>query len=171
MQLIQPCCTQLHWPALRNKLKNGKTELFHGKGDLSLAELLPVILLPYSETDILLACPTLPDLVSETLLYWMRRELPRIDGRSKFHVVKNLTIITNLCEKRSPIASRWLQENPFPGRLELRNVQQNNTAIILPDLALYGPINLVYCGHFIATATKDQKIIEELRNELLSIRQ
>ena len=164
MHLIEPCCTQRHWPALRDKLKDNGTAMFHGYGDLALKELLPVILLPYCEADMLLVAPTLPDRTAETLLYWLRRELPRMDGKSKYHIVNTLTLITHLSEKKSPLASTWLTANPFPGRLTLRNVQQNDTALILPDLALYGAINLAYGGHFTAIATKNARLIETLRS-------
>lgn len=170
MHLIQPCCTQRHWPELRSKLKDNGTAFFHGYGDLSLTELLPVILITYAETDMLLVCPTLPDHTAETLLYWLRRELTRMDGRSKFHVVRTLTIITNLSEKKSPLASTWLTNNPFPDRLTLCNKQQNDTALILPDLAIYGAFNLAYNGHFTAIATKNAGMIESLRSTYLSMR-
>lgn len=168
MFLIEPCCTQLHWPSLRDKLKDNGTRMFHGYGDLSLEELLPVILLIYAETDILLVSPTLPDRAAETLLYWMHHEMPRMDG-SLFHVVNTITIITNLSEKKSPLASTWLTKNPFPGRLALHNVHQNDTALILPDLAIYGAFNLVHNGHFTAIATKNARMIESLRSLYLNL--
>lgn len=143
--------------------------LFHGYGDLSLNELLPVVLLAYAETDMMLVCPTLPDRAAETLLYWLRRELPRMDGKSKFHVVKSLTLIANLSEKKSPLASTWLANNPFQGRLTLHNKQQNDTALILPDLALYGAFNLTHSGHFTAIATKNAGMIDSLRSTYLSL--
>ena len=163
MYLIEPCCTQRHWPILRDKLKDNSTVFFHGYGDLSLEELLSVILLPYAEADMMLVTPTLPDHAAEILLYWLRRELTRMDGSGKFNVVKTITLITNLSEKKSPLASTWLTKNPFPGRLTLRNVHQNDTALIFPDLALYGAFNLTYGGHFTAIATKNAGLIDSLR--------
>ncbi|MBQ8713006.1 MAG: hypothetical protein IJ551_09365 [Prevotella sp.] len=165
MHLIEPCCTQRHWPALRNQLGEDGTEFFHGYGDLSLAELLPVILIRYEEVDMILVAPSLPDTAAETLRYWLRRQLVKMDGSGKVNTLAHLTLIADLSEKRSPLASTWLKENPFGDRLTLRNVQQNDTAILLPDLALYGPINLTYGHHFTAMATKNARTIAALRSE------
>ena len=163
MHLIEPCCTQRHWPALRSQLGTDGTAFFHGYGDLSLTELLPVILLRYEEVDMMLVAPTLPDMAAETLRYWLRRQLAKMDGSGKVHTLAHLTLITDLSEKRSPLASTWLKDNPFGDRLTLKNVQQNDTAILLPDLALYGPINLAYGRHFTAVATKNAATIQSLR--------
>lgn len=164
MHLIEPCCTQRHWPALRAGLGDGGTEFFHGYGDLSLAELLPVILLRYEEVEMIIVAPFIPDQAAETLCYWLRRQLPRMDGSGKVSTIAHLTLITDLREKKSPAASAWLKNNPFGGRLTLKNVQQNDTAIILPDLSLYGNINLTYGGHFTAIATKNARTIAALRS-------
>ena len=165
MHLIEPCCTQRHWPALRSQLGTDGTVFFHGYGDLSLTELLPVILLRYEETDMMLVAPSVPDQTAETLRYWLRRQLVKMDGSGKVHTLAHLTLITDLSEKRSPLASTWLKENPFGERLTLKNVQQNDTCLLLPDLALYGPINLQYGHHFTAIATKNAGTIAALRTE------
>lgn len=170
MHLIEPCCSQKHTSQLLHSLGDGGTAFWHGMGDLSLVEVGDALFFRYSEADALVACPSVPDLVADLLMRWMRKTWPTRDGKGSIPVFSHLTLIANLSEKRSPAASQWLTNNPFPERLTLRNVQQNNTAIILPDLALFGPINLTYGGHFIATATRDRKLIEELRSTILSIR-
>ena len=163
MHLIEPCCTQRHWPAFRSQLGTDGTSFFHGYGDLSLAELLPVILMRYEEADMLFVAPSVPDQTAETLRYWLRHQLFKMTGGGKVHTIAHLTLITDLSEKRSPLASTWLKENPFGERLTMKNVQQNDTALLLPDLALYGAINLQYGHHFTAMATKNAGTIAALR--------
>lgn len=164
MFLIEPCCTQKHIPALRSKLGADGTAFFHGYGDLSLAEMLPVLLTRYSEVEMMMVTPALPDGAANVLKRIMQRQWPTIDGKGKLNTISHLTLVADLREKKSPAASAWLKENPFGGRLTLKNVQQNDTAIILPDLALYGNINLTYGGHFTAIATKNAKTITSLRS-------
>lgn len=163
MHLIEPCCTQKHVARLRKALGEDGTDFFHGYGDLSLTEMLPVILMHYSEADLLLVVPALPDTATELLATWMRKQWMKIDGSGKVYVIGHLMLIADLRENKSPLASAWAKENPFPDRLTLRNVQQNDTAILLPDIALCGPINLTYGGHFTAMATKNARTIATLR--------
>ncbi|MBQ9645326.1 MAG: hypothetical protein IJV24_03075 [Prevotella sp.] len=165
MHLIEPCCTPKHLLALRHKLGENGTALFHGYGDLSLAELLPPMLTRYSEVEMLFVAPFLPDAATAIFQRMMQKQWPTMDGKGKLNVIAHLTLITDLSEKRSPLASTWLKENPFGDRLTLHNVQQNDTAILLPDLALYGPINLTYGHHFTAMATKNARTIAALRSE------
>ncbi|MCR4958568.1 MAG: hypothetical protein K6B13_08205 [Prevotella sp.] len=139
------------------------TAWWHGYGDLSLAELLPAMLPHYSEAEMMLVTPVLPDMAAEAVLTVLRRRWARMDGSGSVNAVSRLTLITDFSEKRSPLASTWLKENPFADRLKLRNMQQNDTAILMPDLALYGPINLTYGRHFTAMATKNAKTIASLR--------
>ena len=164
MMLIEPCCTQKHWPMLKNSIGDNGTEWFHGYGDLSFSELLPVILLHYNEVDMTLVAPSIPDIVSDILKNWMNMKRVKMDGSGKIQVISRLTIITSLSEKKSPVAASWMKCNPWGERLVLKNVQQNNTAIILPDMAIYGPINMTYGHHFVAAVTKDKGMIEMLRN-------
>lgn len=153
MNLIEPCCTQKHWPEIRRKLGTGGTVPFHGFGDLSIEELFPVLLTRYSNTDMLLVCPGLPNAAADILKYWMDRP----------NVLRRLTVITNLHPKKSPTAAKWKKENPWPGRLTMYNVQQNDTAILLPDIAIYGNINLAHSGHFTALATNSPGFMNNLR--------
>ena len=164
MFLIEPCCTQRHWPALRSRLGDDGTAFFHGYGDLSLADLLAVMLTPYSNVELMIVAPVLPDAAARTLQYWLGRQLPRMDGKGRVDILAGLTLVTDLREKKSPMASEWLAENPFGDRLVLRSVQQNDTAVILPDVAIHGNINLGYGGHFTAIATKNARTIESLRS-------
>ena len=163
MFLIEPCCTQKHWPELRKQLGDGGTMSWEGYGDLSIAELLPVILAHYTEVEMMLAAPSIPNRAAEVLAYWMRRRIVTIDGKRNVLVLSRLTIVADLSEKRSPLASTWLKKNPYGERLVLKNVQQDETALILPDIALYGPFNLTYGQRFTATATKNAKTIAEMR--------
>ena len=164
MFLIEPCCTQKNIPALRQKLGNDGTTFFHGYGDLSLAELLPVLLTRYSEVDLMVVAPALPNAAAKVLKSMMGKEYPTADGKGVVNAVAKLTLVTDLRKSKSPAASAWLDENPFPGRLTLLDVQQNDTAVLLPDIALYGGINLTYGGHFSGIATKRVRTIQELRS-------
>lgn len=170
MYLIEPCCSQKHLRQLREGLGADGTAFFHGYGDLSLVELLPSLLTHYSETDLMIVAPRLPDLVTETLSKWMKKRWTKTDGSGSMDVIAHLTLITDLLEKRSPLASTWLKDNPFGDRLTLKNVQQNDTALLLPDLALYGAINLQYGHHFTAIATKNARTIASLRSMFEGLR-
>ena len=163
MHLIEPCCTQKHWPALRKKLGADGTQFFHGYGDLALDELLAVVLSHYTETDMMLVCPNLPDRAAELLLRWMRKSGARADGKGRLNIIARMTVITDLSDAKSPLASGWLTNNPYPERLTLHNIQQKDTALILPDLALYGALNIVHNSHFTAIASKNPKLIAQLR--------
>lgn len=165
MHLIEPCCAPRHLLALRHILGESGTALWHGHGDLSLAELLPPLLTRYSETELMIVAPALPDAAAETIGKMMRREWMRMDGKGKARNIGHMTLVCNMSEKRSPMASSWMKSNPFGERLTLRDVQQNDTAILLPDIALWGPINLTYGGHFTAMATKNASTIRSLREE------
>ncbi len=170
MLLIEPCCSQKHLRRLRESIGEEGTVLWHGYGDLSFSELLPPLLLNYSETELMVVAPRLPDQVAEMMAKWMKKQWTKMDGTGSVDVIARLTLVTNLTEKQSPLASTWLKDNPFGDRLKLRNVQQNDTAILLPDLALYGPINLTYGHHFTATATKNARTIAALRETYEGLR-
>lgn len=169
MQLIEPCCSQKHVAQLIDSLGDNGTGLFHGYGDLSLSELFPSVIFRYSETDVLLACPWVPDSLAEVIEYWMRKTWARVNGRGNMDVISRMTVVANLSERKSPEASQWLARNPFPERLTLLSVQQADTAIVMPDLALFGPVNVAYGNHFTATATKNQELIAELRKTYASL--
>lgn len=161
MFVIEPCCTQKQLLALRSKLGVDGTTFFHGYGDLSLAELLPVLLTRYSEADVMIVAPSLPNGAAKVLRQMMDKQWS--DGKGVVNAIGHLTLVADLRKSKSPAASAWVQENPFKERLTLHDVQQNDTAIILPDIALYGSINLTYGGHFSGIATKRARTIESLR--------
>lgn len=163
MLLIEPCCTPKHLLALRAKLGEGGTAPWHGYGDLSIAELLPPLLTRYSEVELLIVSPRLPDHAAALIRRVMSRQFHTADGKDKVYTIARLTLVTDLSLRRSPEASTWVKDNPFPGRLVLRDVQQNDTAVVLPDIALWGPINMVYGGHFTAMATKNEGLIAQMR--------
>ena len=169
MFIIEPCCTQKHWPELRAKLGKDGTQFFHGYGDLSISELFPVMLTRYSEVDMLLVCPSVPDSAAAVLKHWMEKASKLSDGTSLAYVIKHLTIITSLQLKKSPAVAKWKKENPWPDRLTIHNVHQNDTAIILPDIALYGGVNLAHSGHFTALASTNRKVLDALKKTYDSI--
>jgi len=68
------------------------------------------------------------------------------------NVIARLTIVSDLSEAVSPDASAWLKENPYGERLVLHDMRQDATAILLPDFAIEGPLNMRYGKHFIAMA-------------------
>lgn len=166
MFLIQPCCTQKDLLALRGKLGENGTTLFQGFGDLSLAELLPPLLTRYSGVEMMIVAPTLPDAATEVIASLMEKQYD--EGKS--WQIGHLTLVTDMRRKKSPLTSGWQIKNPFGERLALVNVQQNDTAIILPDIALVGNINLAYGGHFTALATKKPSLIEDLRKTYLGLK-
>lgn len=167
MFVIEPCCTQKQLLALRRKLGDDGTTFFHGYGDLSLAELLPVLLTRYTETEMLIVAPSLPNGAAKVLRQMLDKQWS--DGKGQVNAIGHLTLVADLRKSKSPAASAWVQENPFPGRLTLLDVQQNDTAVILPDIALYGSMNLTYGGHFSGIATRRARTIESLRSMYTSL--
>lgn len=162
MHIIEPCCAKKNLMAVRDAIgRNGMT-LFEGYGDLSLTELLPALLTRYSETEMILVAPSLPDQAAGIVRRWMRRQWARMDGKGKLDVIRRLTIIADLSEEKSPAASGWLKANPFPGRLALCDIQQGETVILMPDFAIIGPVNMRYGSHFTATATSKKAHIDAL---------
>ena len=170
MQLIEPCCSQKQLLALRSKLGVNGTSFFHGYGDLSLAELLPPMMTRYSDTDMMIVAPFLPDTAAVVLRQWMRKKWASADGKSKINVIGHMTLITDRRESKSPLASKWAAEGTFGSRMTLCDVQQNDTAILLPDIAFFGNINLSYGGHFTAVATKNAKLISDMRSNYEGLR-
>lgn len=110
----------------------------------------------------MIVAPSVPNGAAKVLRQMMDKQWS--DGKGMVNAIGHLTLVADLRKSKSPAASLWLQENPFGGRLTLHDVQQNDTAIILPDIALYGSINLTYGGHFSGIATKRARTIESLRS-------
>lgn len=162
MKLIEPCCAERHLMQVRDAIRNGGTMRIEGYGDLSLTELLPAILTRYSETELMIVAPAFPDQAAEIVARWMRKQWARSDGKGRLDVVRHLTIVANLGRRKSPIASQWKKENPFGERLTLVDRQQADTAILLPDFAITGPVNMRYGRHFTATATTVPTRVAEL---------
>lgn len=153
MYIINPCCTKRDLMLLRDSIAKGGSAPFEGFGDLSLTELLPAILTRYSETEMLIVAPSMPDQAADVIQKWMKQQWSRRDGSGKLDVIRHLTIVADLSEELSPMVSEWLKENPFGERLALIDMQQTETAILLPDFAVTGPVNMRYGHHFTATAT------------------
>lgn len=140
---------------------NGKAQ-FQGYGDLSLTELLPAILTRYSEAEMMIVAPAVPDQAAEIIGKWMRKQWARMDGNGKLDVIRHLTIVGDLRKKKSPTVWQWLKENPFGERLALIDKPQTDTAILLPDFAITGPVNMRYGEHFVATATGNPETVKGL---------
>lgn len=161
-KLIEPCCAQKQLRELRNILEKEGTAQMEGYGDLSLTELLPALLTRYSNAEMLIAAPSLPDQAAEVIATWMRKQWARMDGCGNVNVIARLTIVSDLSEAASPDASAWLNENPYGERLVLHNMQQDATAILLPDFAIEGPVNMRYGRHFTATAYGKREDVDGL---------
>jgi len=161
-KLIEPCCVQKQLRELRNILEKEGTAQMEGYGDLSLTELLPALLTHYSNAEMLIAAPSLPDQAAEVIATWMRKQWARMDGCGNVDVIARLTIVSDLSETASPDASAWLKDNPYGERLVLHDIQQDATAILLPDFAIEGPVNMRYGKHFTATAYGKHEDVEEL---------
>lgn len=140
---------------------NGKTQ-FQGFGDLSLTELLPALLTRYSETEMLITAPAIPDQAAEIIDRWMKKQWARMDGKGKLDCISHLTIIADLSPEQSPMASEWLKENPFGDRLTLVDKAQDDTALLLPDIAITGPLNLRYGQNFTCDVTTIQEEVDAL---------
>lgn len=161
MYLIQPCCTKKDLRMLRDAISKGGTAQFQGYGDMSLTELLPALLTRYSETEMMIVVPSLPDQAAEVIAMWMRQQWAMRTGTGKLDVIKRLTIMADLSEVKSPVASQWLKDNPWGDRLTLVDKAQDDTAMLLPDIAITGPLNLRYGRNFVCDVTT---IPEQVRN-------
>ena len=150
---------------LRSALATKGPQSFEGYGDLSLAELLGALLPRYSETEMLIAAPSFPDQAAEAVARWLRKQFARMDGSGKYDIIRHLTIVSDLSEVSSPLASQWLKDNPFGGRLTLVDYLQKDTVILLPDIAITGPVNMRYGYNFTAKATQQQEDIDALWQE------
>lgn len=153
MRTIEPCCANRQFMLLRDAIgTNGSTQ-FRGYGDMSLTELFPALLTRYTETEMMIVAPTMPDQATEIISRWMRMQWGRMDGNGKLNVIKKLNIVADLSPDKSPMMSEWVNENPFEGRLVLFNSKQEDTAILMPDIAITGPLNLRYGKIFICSVT------------------
>lgn len=161
-KLIEPCCAQKQLRELRNILEKEGTAQMEGYGDLSLTELLPALLTRYSNAEMLISAPSLPDQAAEIIATWMRKQWARMDGSGNVNVIARLTIVSDLSEAASPDASAWQKDNPYGERLVLHDIQQDATAILLPDFAIEGPVNMRYGRHFTATAYGKREDVDGL---------
>ena len=161
-KLIEPCCAGRHMLSVRDAIGTKGMMEIEGYGDLSLTELLPVILTRYAETELMIVAPTLPDQATEVIATWMRRTIARMDGNGRLNSIRRLTIVSDLSETASPDASAWLNENPYGERLVLHDIRQDATAILLPDFAIEGPVNMRYGHHFTAMAYGKREDVDGL---------
>lgn len=162
MHLIEPCCAKIHLRELRDSISKGGTKQFEGYGDLSLTELLPAMMMRYSKTEMMIVTPSLPDQAAEIIDWWMRKQWARRDGNGKLDVIQHLTIVARLEKDKSHIITAWVEHQPFGDRLTLVDTEQEDTAILLPDFAITGPVNMRYGHHFIATATTEPEKVKAL---------
>lgn len=160
MHLIEPCCTQKHLRELRDSIARGGTKQFMGFGDLSLTELLPALLMRYDSIEMMIVAPALPEQATDVIRESLRKQRARRDGRGNLDVIGHLTIITDLSNEYSQLASLWQKNNSFGERLKLVDLQQEDTVILLPDIVLYGPINLRYGHQFEATISTLPEVVE-----------
>lgn len=147
---------------LRKTLKQGGRDQIRGYGDMSLTELLPALLTSYNETELMIVAPVIPDQAAEIINTWMRWQWVKVDGSGKIHVLTHLTIIADLSPEQSPMVSEWLKENPFGDRLTLVDKAQDDTALLLPDIAITGPLNLRYGQNFTCDVTTVQEEVDAL---------
>lgn len=138
---------------------HGKTTL-EGYGDLSLTEMLPAILTRYSKTTMMIVAPSIPNQAASIIHEWLRKAWARMDGKGRLNVISKLTIVTDLREEASPSLSLWLKNNPFPNRLSLVSKAQEETALLLPDMAVVGPLNMRYGEHFVCEVTTKQEEVD-----------
>lgn len=147
---------------MRDAIGNGGKTKFMGYGDLSLTELLPALLTRYSETEMMIVAPAVPDQAAEIITRWMKKQWPRMDGRGRLNVVSKLTVVADLSEESSPMASQWLNGNPFDGRLVPVSHAQGDTALLLPDIAVTGPLNMRYGQNFVCNVTTVREEVDRL---------
>ena len=162
MMTIEPCCAQKQFPMLRDAIGDHGKTFFEGYGDMSLTELLPAILSRYVEIDMIIAAPAIPNQAADIIYEWMRRTWGRMDGKGRMNCLHKLTIIADLGDSASPKASQWVKSNPFPDRLVLVDKAQTDTALLLPDLAVTGPLNFRYGEHFVCETTAIQGEVDAL---------
>lgn len=162
MYIIEPCCANRHLRILLDSIGNSGTALFEGYGDLSLTELMPALMTRYSETEMLICTPTLPEQAADVIEKWMKRQWACKEGNGKLEVIRHLTVITGLSYYTSPTVSAWIKDNLFGERLTIQDIKQTETAILLPDLAIIGPVNVQYGKHFVATITSRQNDVDAL---------
>lgn len=151
--LIEPCCAQRHLRQLRDAIgKNGKAEM-EGYEDMSLMELLPALLKRYAQTEMIIVAPTVPDMAAEAIGKQMKQQWARGDGPGSIDCIARLTIITDASKKKSPTINAWLKENPWGDRLHIISRKQEDACLLLPDLAIIGPVSMRYGARFTATVT------------------
>ena len=147
---------------LRKALKQGGRDQIRGYGDMSLTELLPALLTSYNETELMIVAPVIPDQAAEIIRTWVKWQWVKVDGSGKIYALTHLTIIADLSPEQSPMASEWLKENPFSDRLTLVDKAQDDTALLLPDIAITGPLNLRYGQNFTCDVTTVQEEVDAL---------
>lgn len=162
MRIIEPCCAVKQVMLMRDVLGKKGTTDFDGYGDLSLTEFLPALLTRYSETEMMIIAPSLPEQATDIISRWMEKQWARVDGAGKIDVISHLTIITDLSRRKSPVANRWKKDHPFGERMTVIDKKQEESIILLPDLAVIGFKNMRYGEHFTATATTEEEKVNEL---------
>ena len=167
MHIIEPCCSHRQMADLRKALRGGGRDQIRGYGDMSLTEMLPALLTGYNETEMMIVAPAIPDQAADIITTWMRWQWAKIDGSGKFHLLTRLTIIADLSEEKSPVASEWLKDNPWGDRLVLVDKTQDDTALLLPDIAITGPLNLRYGSNFVCDVTTIGEEVGELWKQYL----
>lgn len=168
MITIKPCCFRRQLLELRDAIKDGGTAQLQGYGDVSITEVLPALLTRYTETELMIVAPSMPDQATEVITRWMRQQWPHANGKDKLDTIARLTVVADLSSVKSPMMSEWMKDNPFGDRLTLVNRQQEDTAILLPDIAITGPLNMRYGLNFVCTVTTIPEQVRDLWEQYLS---
>ena len=169
MKIIEPCCAVKQLLELRNAIGKNSTTMFEGFGDLSLTELLPALLTRYSGTRLLIAAPQLPEQATDIISKWMKKTWMSADGKGRLDVIRELILITPQNKRKSPEVCAWQKDNPFVPRLKVIDKAVNETVILLPDLAIIGPVNMQYGSHFYATVTSRPGHVDQLWRDYLQL--
>lgn len=146
--------------------------MMNGYGDMTLCELLPVMLERYAECEVMVAVPTLPPQLREVLDRWTRQTWG--DGS---RAVARIWVITDARESKSPGAAEWSRD----AGVAMASCQQNDTTVVVrgrgsrvesqgsrgegrefgEDVMVMGAVNVRPSGMFTAVVTKDEKMIAE----------
>lgn len=157
---IQPCCTQKHIPAVRRQLEKQTTVAFEGYGDLTLADLLPVLGDTCIGHDLTIVAPNIPRYLRSAILHSMTSTVVRQGKNTPRH--PHLTIVTDTSEERSPDL-RHLAES-MPDRITLCHAVQSDTMLLLPDELWFG--NIGRGARFVGVVTRDPNLIATITSPI-----
>ena len=167
MLTIEPCCTQKHWPKILHNLKDTSYVYFEGYGDMTLNELLPVVFDGFSDADVMLAVPVMPERLISTLRELTKRSWANPSGRGSVPLIKRFRIITDARSTKSPGVLDFCRElrSQCAGS-GVASLQQNDTIIIVRDaystIMIFGSVNSRPSCQWTAFVTNDQGHIADV---------